>query len=74
MFAGTADPNDPTRVTIRYQLNGTEDAFVVRVGGGDRLLVEPTAGRIVQRSGGSSVKQVWDPSALPALRLSETGP
>jgi hypothetical protein len=74
LLAGVADPADATRCTLPYVMNGASGAFVVRVMPHDRLLVEPTDGRIAQRVGDTAVQQKWDPSGQPAVRVSEGRP
>ena len=74
LMAGVADPADATRCTIPYVMNGASGTFVVRVMENDRLLVEPSDGRIAERSGDTSVEQKWDPSGQPAVRISEGRP
>ena len=71
MLAGIPDPADPTRCTIPYVLNGLSGAFDVRVLEGDRLLVEPSHGRITERSGSTRVAQHWEPDAPRAVRYSD---
>ena len=70
LLAGVPDAQDATRLRVPYVLNGASGAFVVRVLPNDRLLVEPTDGRIVARRGVSTVEQTWDPHAPPAARIS----
>ena len=73
-LAGVADAADATRASLPYQLNGASGAIVVRVLEGDRLLVEPSHGRVPARSGvGSQVRQTWTPSAPLTVRLTESG-
>jgi len=75
LLSGVADPSDPTRFTIPYVINGARGVFAIRIVEGDQLAVEPSDGRIAERSGsGRRVTQQWDPSASPAVRVSESRP
>lgn len=74
LMAGVPDAADATRFTIPYVMGGARGAFVVRVLAGDRLLVEPTEGRIAERSGNTRVTQKWDPSGAPAIRVTGESP
>jgi hypothetical protein len=77
LLSGVADPSDATRFTIPYVINGARGVFAVRIVEGDQLIVEPSDGRIAERNsagGGSRVEQIWDPTAPPAVHLSESHP
>lgn len=71
LFAGQPDPTDPTRFSIPYFLNGIRGSFNGRILEGDRLSVEPSDGRIVERQGDELIMQVWDPSQTPAVPLNQ---
>ena len=74
LLSGVPDAADATRCTVPYVLNGATGAFAIRVMPNDRLLVEPGEGRIAERMGDTAVQQKWDPSAPPAVRVSEGRP
>jgi hypothetical protein len=75
LMSGVADPSDATRLTIPYLINGARGAFAVRIVAGDQLIVEPSDGRIAERNGsGTRVTQLWDPSAVATMRVSEGRP
>ena len=77
LFTGVADPSDATRLKIPYLINGAAGSFAVRIVENDRLVVEPSEGRIAERNaagGGARVEQTWDPTAPPAVHVSESRP
>ena len=74
LLAGVPDAADATRCTVPYVLNGASGAFAIRVMPNDRLLVEPSEGRVAERMGDAAVEQKWDPSGQPAVRVSEGRP
>ena len=74
LLAGVPDAADATRCTVPYLLNGASGAFAIRVMPNDRLLIEPSEGRIAERIGDTAVQQKWDPSGPAAVRVSEGRP
>jgi hypothetical protein len=75
LLSGVADPADATRCTIPYVIGGVRGQFVIRIEQNDQLTVEPSDGRVAERSGGRArIVQRWDPAGVPAIRVSETPP
>jgi hypothetical protein len=59
--AGQLDPNDPTHVTILYDIDGKPGVIDARLGDGDRLMFTPRTGRLVQWP--DSNTYTWDLTA-----------
>jgi hypothetical protein len=58
VLAGQPDPNDPTNVTIPYDIDGKPGVIDARLGDGDRLMFTPRAGHLVQWTGSNTY--TWD--------------
>ena len=71
VLPGVVDPVDATRATVPYRINGVEGTFAIRILPGDQLSVEPSHGRIVERTGSVVHVQTWLPSAPPATRVTQ---
>jgi hypothetical protein len=66
VFAGQIDPNDPSHLTIPYEIAGRRYVLGARLNNGDRLVFEPRQGRVLP--GGRSDEFNWQLDAPPATQ------
>jgi hypothetical protein len=71
IFAGQADPADPTHLTIGYEIDGKQGVIDGRLNDADRLMLAPRTGRLTSWTGGSEYQ--WDLTAA-APPAPATGP
>lgn len=64
IFAGQLDPNNPSHLTIAYDIDGKPGVIDGWLKDGDRLMLEPRVGRLTGWNSGS--EYVWDMTASSA--------
>jgi len=66
VYAGQADPANPSHLTFAYDIDGRPGTIDGWLKDGDRLMLEPRAGRLVRWNSGE--EYVWDVSPPAATQ------